>query len=194
MKYGVPLLFAATTSGWFTYQLLDCGLPTNANSMLELTGLVGLTLIFLWNSLSYLLVDVGTYQKNSTILEYVARFGAPHARRVALAALLLSPTPAYAANTDHSPPAFPSEYGIHVIQHTPDHLRNTHLAPAALKKQIMVKPGDSLWSIAHQLQPQYPHLTPDALANKIWECNKHIITEPNLIYPGQHLLLPDARK
>lgn len=60
--------------------------------------------------------------------------------------------------------------------------------PNTLQKQrtYTVKPGDSLWKIAQR---------PDVYGNgsmwrKIYEANKNKIKDPDVIYPGQQLIIP----
>ena len=56
--------------------------------------------------------------------------------------------------------------------------------PKATTKTYVVKSGDTLWGIARTYYgngAQYP---------KIFNANKNIISNPNLIYPGQKLVIP----
>ena len=48
-----------------------------------------------------------------------------------------------------------------------------------------VQPGDTLYGIAEQ----FYH---DADWTRIWDANKASISTPNLIYPGQQLVIPDG--
>jgi LysM repeat protein len=77
---------------------------------------------------------------------------------------------------------------------------NTNLATAASRPapetsgRLMVYPGDSLWSISQR--ELGPHATPQQIANeveRIFELNKDLIgDDPNVIAPGEELLLPSA--
>jgi nucleoid-associated protein YgaU len=58
---------------------------------------------------------------------------------------------------------------------------------------MMVQPGDSLWSIARKLAG--PAATGSQIANKVaqlWRLNANRLGtgDPNLIFAGQHLMLP----
>lgn len=56
--------------------------------------------------------------------------------------------------------------------------------PKATTKTYVVKSGDTLWGIARTYYgngAEYP---------KIFNANKNIISNPNLIYPGQKLVIP----
>jgi nucleoid-associated protein YgaU len=57
--------------------------------------------------------------------------------------------------------------------------------PAAELKTYTVAEGDSLWKIA---QHAYGH---GNLWKKIYEANKDRIQNPDLIHPGQTLVIPD---
>ncbi len=64
--------------------------------------------------------------------------------------------------------------------------------PAASSRSVMVKPGDSLWSIARSLLP--PGANDAAIEHKvteIWDRNVSRIgtNDPNLIFSGQRLLI-----
>ena len=65
----------------------------------------------------------------------------------------------------------------------------TRLEPAA---RLIVKPGDSLWSITQGRL--HPSATPEQIMNEleqIFELNRDLIgDDPNLILPGQEILLP----
>jgi nucleoid-associated protein YgaU len=64
---------------------------------------------------------------------------------------------------------------------------------AAISDQYMsfvlhtVQPGESLYAIA---ELEYQYGGGGALWNQIYLANRHQITDPNLIYPGQVLLVP----
>ena len=74
---------------------------------------------------------------------------------------------------------------------------STHDARSAMRSadtppaHIVVRPGDSLWSMsAERLEPD---ATPQQIANeveRIYALNRHRIGDPNLIFAGQKLLLP----
>jgi hypothetical protein len=57
---------------------------------------------------------------------------------------------------------------------------------------VMVRPGDSLWSIASRMVG--PSASGEEIHNRLvalWNTNKHRLgTDPNLIFPGQRLILP----
>jgi hypothetical protein len=56
-----------------------------------------------------------------------------------------------------------------------------------------VRPGDSLWSIARSLVgPSASNTEVETKLVKVWDMNAHRIGtgDPNLIFPGQRLLLP----
>lgn len=58
-------------------------------------------------------------------------------------------------------------------------------APATpQKKTHTIVSGDTLWAIAKKYYGN------GALYNKIYEANKNIIKNPNLIYPGQKVVIP----
>ncbi|WP_216379143.1 LysM peptidoglycan-binding domain-containing protein [Arcanobacterium phocae] len=141
------------------------------------------------------------------MLQFVSRYGSPRARRLALAAVLMYPAPAYASSvSDHSPNIETYEYGVQAVHHTPVSLRRVHLKPAVLDTNvtaqphvtgqpgITVQPGDSLWSIAKEISPQYPNVSITQIATNLWEENKDLIADPNIIHPGQHFQLPTFRK
>ncbi|WP_216404356.1 LysM peptidoglycan-binding domain-containing protein [Arcanobacterium phocae] len=192
---------AGCLSGYLAFQLWHASTTLTANTALELFGLCVLMLVFLWNSLSHLLVDVAINGQYRRILRFVARFGSPRARRIALAAALLSPTPAYASQiSDHSPNLESYEYSIQTAHSTPPSLRRVQLKPAVLNTSvaaqpgITVQPGDSLWSIAQEISPDYPNVSIAQIATNLWENNRDFITDPNIIYPGQYIQLPSFRK
>ncbi|MGV9188581.1 LysM peptidoglycan-binding domain-containing protein [Arcanobacterium canis] len=55
--------------------------------------------------------------------------------------------------------------------------------------RVRVRHGDSLWSIAHAISPTHT----GELVERIWNENKPIIGhDPNLIYPGQILQIPEV--
>ncbi len=63
---------------------------------------------------------------------------------------------------------------------------------AATGGSVMVKPGDSLWSIARSLLPAgASNLEIDHKLVEIWDRNAHRIgtNDPNLIFSGQRLLI-----
>lgn len=64
--------------------------------------------------------------------------------------------------------------------------RETSSAPD--NKTHTVGPGDSLWSIAKK------ELGDGSRWNEIYELNKDIISNPNLIYDGQELKLPEVKE
>jgi nucleoid-associated protein YgaU len=58
---------------------------------------------------------------------------------------------------------------------------------------MVVRPGDSLWSIARSLVgPSASNTEVETKLVKVWDMNAHRIGtgDPNLIFPGQRLLLP----
>lgn len=57
-------------------------------------------------------------------------------------------------------------------------------APAVTKKTYTIVSGDTLWGIAKKYYGN------GALYTKIYEANKSIIKNPNLIYPGQKVVIP----
>lgn len=57
-------------------------------------------------------------------------------------------------------------------------------APAVTKKTYTIVSGDTLWGIAKRYYGN------GALYTKIYEANKSIIKNPNLIYPGQKVVIP----
>jgi len=62
-------------------------------------------------------------------------------------------------------------------------------------ERIVVSPGDSLWSISTERLS--PSATPQQIANtveRIYALNRNRISDPNLIFPGQKLLLPPVGK
>lgn len=65
---------------------------------------------------------------------------------------------------------------------TPEKKRETDNAPKA--KTYKVAKGDCLWNIAKRFYGN------GALYKKIYEANKKKISNPNLIYPGQVLIIP----
>lgn len=57
-------------------------------------------------------------------------------------------------------------------------------APASTKKTYTIVSGDTLWGIAKRYYGN------GALYNKIYEANRSIMKNPNLIYPGQKVVIP----
>lgn len=57
-------------------------------------------------------------------------------------------------------------------------------APQA--RMYVVKPGDTLWKIALELYGN------PSLYQLIFQANKHIITDPDVIYPGMELTIPEV--
>lgn len=53
-------------------------------------------------------------------------------------------------------------------------------------KEYIVRKGDCLWGISKKAEI---HGNP-SMWRKIYEANKNIIKDPNLIYPGQRLVIP----
>ncbi|SDM05703.1 LysM domain-containing protein [Catalinimonas alkaloidigena] len=60
-------------------------------------------------------------------------------------------------------------------------------APAAPKRTYTVKSGDSLSKIAKQ------HYGNANEWRRIFEANRGMIQDPNLIYPGQEFVIPEAQ-
>jgi LysM repeat protein len=67
-------------------------------------------------------------------------------------------------------------------------------APATHATAVIVNPGDSLWSIVQERL--HPEATPQQIAlevNQLYELNQDRIGgDPNLIFPGQEFLVPQA--
>ena len=67
-------------------------------------------------------------------------------------------------------------------------------APATHATAVIVNPGDSLWSIVQERL--YPEAPPQQIAlevNRLYELNQDRIGgDPNLIFPGQEFLVPQA--
>lgn len=63
-----------------------------------------------------------------------------------------------------------------------ENIRDASSAPK--EKTYMVKPGDCLWTIAKK------YYNDGAQYKEIYEANKDKLKSPNLIYPGQELILP----
>lgn len=171
--------------------------------------------MFYWHSFSHLLLAIAKTYNLSTVLRYVARFGSPKARHIAVSVLLLAPTPAFAAADNHPRPPEPravsQEYAPaqhspeqHSSEQTPQSLRRRIIAPHDIalaaptslpaQSTVTVLPGDCLWSIANRL---FPNLSDSELSTKVldlWEANRETISEPNLIHPGQQIFIPTHGK
>ena len=62
------------------------------------------------------------------------------------------------------------------------------------REVVVVAPGDSLWSVAARLLPaSAPDVEVDALWRRIYAANRSLIgDDPELIRPGQELLVPEV--
>jgi nucleoid-associated protein YgaU len=58
--------------------------------------------------------------------------------------------------------------------------------PAAAPTQVVIQPGNNLWKLSRQIYGR------GILYTVIYEANKDQIRRPELIYPGQVFLTPDA--
>jgi nucleoid-associated protein YgaU len=58
--------------------------------------------------------------------------------------------------------------------------------PAATPGQIIIQPGNNLWKLSRQIYGK------GIMYTVIYEANKDQIRKPELIYPGQVFLTPDA--
>ena len=67
-------------------------------------------------------------------------------------------------------------------------------APATHATAVIVNPGDSLWSIVQErLHPEAPPQQIALEVNRLYELNQDRIGgDPNLIFPGQEFLVPQA--
>lgn len=61
-------------------------------------------------------------------------------------------------------------------------------APAAAVKTYTVQPGDSLWKIAEA------HYGNGSKYMKIFEANQPLLEDPNKIFPGQELAIPELEE
>jgi nucleoid-associated protein YgaU len=58
--------------------------------------------------------------------------------------------------------------------------------PAAAPTQVIIQPGNNLWKLSRQIYGK------GIMYTVIYEANKDQIRKPELIYPGQVFLTPDA--
>ena len=58
--------------------------------------------------------------------------------------------------------------------------------PAAAPTQIIIQPGNNLWKLSRQIYGK------GMMYTVIYEANKDQIRKPDLIYPGQIFLTPEA--
>lgn len=57
-----------------------------------------------------------------------------------------------------------------------------------MKDKYIVQPGDTLWSIARRF------IGCGARWPMIYSCNRRCIKDPDLIYPGQTIVVPRPRR
>jgi nucleoid-associated protein YgaU len=67
--------------------------------------------------------------------------------------------------------------------------------PASAANEHVVQPGDSLWSIAaHDLGPDVHTATVAEATGRWYDANQQVIgPDPNLIHPGQRLVVPEVQ-
>ncbi|MGA8256271.1 MAG: LysM peptidoglycan-binding domain-containing protein [Nocardioides sp.] len=92
--------------------------------------------------------------------------------------------PAFVLNLDRLPLPDRPTGGVAAIRRV--------VSAAVQPAGLVVAAGDSLWSIAAQLQPH--DAAPTAVATRtaaLYDLNRDVVgDDPDLIYPGQHLTLP----
>lgn len=196
MLKGVFLLLCSIGSGTGIAYLSHSERPFTPDQLLGISGLSLLAGLFLWNSLSYILLDFAVLKRHHQLLRVIAAVGSPKARRIAIGTLLLLPTPAYAAPlSDSTPVVVTSEFGRQ-IQRTPDSLRAHITKPRVLDEQtsiFTIQPGDSLWSIAEKIAPYSSPTETASLVKRIVAANPQI-SDPQLLYPGQQIILPPVER
>ena len=64
-------------------------------------------------------------------------------------------------------------------------VREAEAAPASQARFYTIEKGDSLWKIAQQ------HYGDGNKWQRLFEANREVIKDPDLIYPGQQIRVPD---
>jgi nucleoid-associated protein YgaU len=90
--------------------------------------------------------------------------------------------PAEAAPAIETPPAEPA---VVVAAQVPA-AAETVAEAAAAPTQIIIQPGNNLWKLSRQIYGR------GIMYTVIYEANKDQIRRPDLIYPGQIFLTPEA--
>lgn len=118
------------------------------------------------------------------------------ARRALVAGLVLaggsavaaSPVSAVPTRLDQGKPARGDRLTL------PVPARPTGAAYAVLRQRVQVEPGDSLWRLARQRAPTASTQHVARLVARTYRANRRVIgPDPDLIFPGQRLLLPRHR-
>jgi hypothetical protein len=66
-------------------------------------------------------------------------------------------------------------------------------APRRRRRAVIVQPGDSLWSIAAARTPHASPAAVDRAWHRWWHTNRRVVgPDPDLIYPGQRLVVPGS--
>jgi nucleoid-associated protein YgaU len=101
---------------------------------------------------------------------------------IALAALL--PASALAATGPSTAPAWPSLDRAPVVSHH-----------ATVPRTYVVRPGDTLWGVASRHLGRHPAPVDIAKAWPTWWTTNRAVVgdDPNLIHPGQRLVVPKRR-
>lgn len=162
------------------------------------------TLAGIWICLSYLLlayVQRTHHHSTSALLRRAARLTTPHVRRHLLAAMTLSlvmAQPAYAQDYENAPNNSPIDISwgspdlLEITEH-PLSLSVSPPSPTPLPTTYTIKSGDTLWDIAKTYLPPDATDSDIAQACLVWSAANPTIKNPNLIYPGQILTIPQEK-
>jgi nucleoid-associated protein YgaU len=109
----------------------------------------------------------------------VAEASAPEAPAVAEA-------PAAAAPVETAPAVEPAADEPAVVAAQVPAVTDPAIEPAAAPTQVIIQPGNNLWKLSRQIYGK------GMMYTVIYEANKDQIRKPDLIYPGQIFLTPEA--
>ena len=115
---------------------------------------------------------------------------------VAVVAGTVTVTPALAAGGDGRELLAGLTLPERAVAPPPPPARQTRQTPQARHRPTyVVRPGDSLWSIAHDHpDPDYDAASVDQRWRAIWLANREVVgDDPDLIIPGQALRLPTTQ-
>jgi nucleoid-associated protein YgaU len=95
-------------------------------------------------------------------------------------------TPAAAASAEAAPAVEPATDEPAVVAAQVPASADSAVEPAAAPTQVIIQPGNNLWKLSRQIYGK------GMMYTVIFEANKEQIRKPDLIYPGQIFLTPEA--